>query len=98
MHFSKTGLQNFTEFLSIASLFISGSTGVLHIAGALNVPTVAFYPAKQSATALRWRTLNSDGKYLSFTSEDSDNNTIAININDCYKKIQESYLQLFRAD
>jgi ADP-heptose:LPS heptosyltransferase len=92
VHVSDTGLRDFTEFLSIAYIFISGSTGVLHIAGALDVPTVAFYPEKQSATALRWRTLNSDNKYLAFTSEYSDNSTIAISVNDCYKKIQECYL------
>ena len=55
---STGGIIDFSKFLSIADLFISGSTGPLHITGALNRPTVAFYPARRSATPLRWQTLN----------------------------------------
>jgi ADP-heptose:LPS heptosyltransferase len=93
VHLSDTGLKDFTEFLSITDILISGSTGVLHIAGALNVPTVAFYPGKRSATSLRWRTLNSEDKYIAFTSNDGSNDAIKININNCYQKIRDSYLK-----
>ena len=64
---STSGLNEFSLFLSIADLFFSGSTGVLHIAGALDVPTVAFYTRRQSATSLRWQTLNSTDRRLSFS-------------------------------
>lgn len=47
-----------------AALFIAGSTGPLHIAGALNVPTVGFYTRRRSATALRWQTLNTPDRRL----------------------------------
>ena len=50
-------------------LFISGSTGPLHVAGALDVPTAAFYPRRRSATPLRWQTLNSPQRRLAFTPE-----------------------------
>ncbi len=63
---SKQGLSVFAEHLQIADLFISGSTGPLHIAGALDVPTAAFYPRRRSATSLRWQTLNSETKRLGF--------------------------------
>ena len=58
VYHSTGSIIDFSKFLSIADLFISGSTGPLHIAGALNRPTVAFYPARRSATPLRWQTLN----------------------------------------
>ena len=63
---SNKGLVEFAKLLSIASLFISGSTGTLHIAGALDIPTVAFYPKRKSATSLRWQTLNSEKNRLAF--------------------------------
>ena len=53
-------------FLQSAALFISGSTGPLHIAGALDIPTAAFYPRRRSATSLRWQTLNSEARRLGF--------------------------------
>lgn len=62
IYHSTNGLRQFIETLQIADLFISGSTGTLHIAGALDIPTVGFYPTKQSSTSLRWQTL-SDPKH-----------------------------------
>jgi len=63
---SKQGLKNFSKQLAFADLFISGSTGPLHIAGALNRPTAAFYTRRRSATALRWQTLNTENMRLAF--------------------------------
>lgn len=64
---SSKGLASFAKFLSIADLFISGSTGVLHIAGAINIPTVAFYTRRQSATSLRWQTLNTSDRRIAIS-------------------------------
>ena len=64
---STEGIVNFSKHINLCSLFISGSTGPLHIAGALNVPTVAFYQRLRSATPLRWQTLNSKANRLAFT-------------------------------
>jgi ADP-heptose:LPS heptosyltransferase len=56
-----------------AALFVAGSTGPLHIAAAMDVPTVGFFPAHRSATPLRWRPLNGEGRHLPFSPpEDSD--------------------------
>ncbi|MDR9437531.1 MAG: glycosyltransferase family 9 protein [Thiohalophilus sp.] len=63
---SQQGLVNFAQFLQNAALFISGSTGPLHIAGALDRPTAAFYPRKRSSTALRWQTLSREARRLGF--------------------------------
>jgi ADP-heptose:LPS heptosyltransferase len=69
---SQDGLPAFINRLSIADILICGSTGVLHLAGALDVPTAAFYPSRRSATALRWQTLNSDGRRLAFSANDEN--------------------------
>jgi len=60
------GLVDFTTAIACAQLFIAGSTGPLHIAGALDVPTVGFFPRRRSSTPLRWTPLNSEGRHLSF--------------------------------
>jgi len=62
IYHSTNGLRQFIQTLQIADLFISGSTGTLHIAGALDIPIIGFYPTKQSSTSLRWQTL-SDPKH-----------------------------------
>ncbi|WP_136064984.1 glycosyltransferase family 9 protein [Modicisalibacter radicis] len=60
-------LVDFAHGLSAADLLIAGSTGPLHIAGCLDVPTAGFYPAKRSATPLRWQTCNRDIHRLAFS-------------------------------
>jgi ADP-heptose:LPS heptosyltransferase len=66
-YISDKGLYEFTKHIAIANYFISGSTGPLHIAGALDVPTAGFYPKRRSATSTRWKTLNSNNKFLAFS-------------------------------
>ena len=69
---SEGGLVEFARILQLADLFVSGSTGPLHIAGALDRPTAAFYPGHRSATPLRWQTLNSPSRRLAFTPPPGD--------------------------
>ena len=82
VYISKQGLKAFVEHLAFADLFISGSTGPLHIAGALDRATAAFYPNKRSSTPLRWQTLSADSHRLEFSppagAEESDMQTIDI--------------------
>ena len=66
---SSGGLRRFAEHLQFADLFISGSTGPLHLAGALDRPTAAFYPRRRSSTPLRWQTLNSPERRLAWASD-----------------------------
>lgn len=91
IYHSTDGLVNFSKFISICDLFISGSTGPLHIAGALNVATAAFYPARRSATSVRWQTINDENKRLSFSSEEyiKSSTKLDININNCADRISE---------
>ncbi|HEY3646130.1 MAG TPA: glycosyltransferase family 9 protein [Gammaproteobacteria bacterium] len=79
---SKEGLVDFAKHLAFADCFVSGSTGPLHLAAALDRPTAAFYPRRRSSTALRWQTVNAEGKRLAFmppeTAEESDMGSIDI--------------------
>jgi ADP-heptose:LPS heptosyltransferase len=61
------GIADYARFIAGTDLFIGGSTGPLHVAGALDVPTAGFYPRRRSATPLRWQTLNSPQRRLAFT-------------------------------
>ena len=60
-------IVDYARHIAAADIFISGSTGPLHVAGALDVPTAAFYTRRRSATPLRWQTLNSPDRRLAFT-------------------------------
>lgn len=62
----RAGLDDFALSLAAADLFIAGSTGPLHVAGCLNRPTAGFYPARRSATPLRWQTCNAETRRLAF--------------------------------
>lgn len=91
---STNGLINYCKHIQFADLFIAGSTGPLHIAGALDIPTVGFYTRRRSATALRWQTLNSDHKRLAFSPEkDSEvEDMSSINLDIAVKEINKKFL------
>ncbi len=61
---SRRGLGRFVEALATADLVVGGSTGPLHIAGALNLYTVAFYPRRATSSPLRWQTLNAPDRRI----------------------------------
>lgn len=71
------GLIDFTRSIACADAFIAGSTGPLHIAGTIDVPTIGFFPAKKSATPLRWQTINSEGRHLAFSPPSNKDKNIA---------------------
>ena len=97
VYISSEGIVKFSQFITVCNLFISGSTGTLHIAGALDVPTAAFYPARRSATALRWQTLNQAGRRISFSPEtySGTNDMAEIDPAICAQKISELLEQLY---
>ncbi len=64
---SKGNLESLIAHLMLADLFISNSTGPMHLAGALDRPTATFFPRHRSATPLRWQPLNAPAKRLAFT-------------------------------
>lgn len=64
---SRAGLADFARCVASADAFVAGSTGTLHLAGALDVPTAGFYPRRRSSTPLRWQTLNSPERRLAWS-------------------------------
>lgn len=68
-----SGICDFATSIACADLFIAGSTGPLHIAAAIDVPTIGFFPSKRSATPLRWQPLNSPGNHLAFSPPQTKN-------------------------
>lgn len=90
---SKEGIINFCKLINTAGLYISGSTGPLHIAGALDVPTVAFYPSKKSASPVRWQTLNTPARRLAITdTSHADESSFKSDISQSSKMIFEKFL------
>lgn len=96
---SDRGLVTFARSLAAADLFIAGSTGPLHVAGCLDVPTAGFFPGKRSSTALRWQPANGPGRTLGISPESgtdqSDMSRVdlahaAIQISDFWRSIRAS--------
>lgn len=94
IYHSTAGLEQFARHIALADLFISGSTGPLHIAGALDRPTAAFYPRRQSATALRWQTTNSESRRMAFSPPESaaEEDMSSINISAAAHEISDKFL------
>jgi ADP-heptose:LPS heptosyltransferase len=95
VYVSKKGLLDFARHLQFCDVFISGSTGPLHIAGALDRCTAAFYPRRRSSTSLRWQTVNTPGRRLAFEPPDSseDNDMQAIDLRLAAAKISKQFLR-----
>ena len=84
-----------TMFMNISKcdVFIAGSTGPLHVAGALNLKTVGFYPSKKSSTSLRWETINSQKNKLSFEDTDIYSQDIQVDIQNVAAQVYEKLLK-----
>lgn len=92
-------LPDLARSIACAKLFIAGSTGPLHIAAALDVPTVGFFPANRSATPLRWKPLNSEARHISFCPPKHDDKAIStdmslIDMRETGSKLADWFLNL----
>lgn len=94
IYHSTEGLVMFARNIAFADVFIAGSTGPLHIAGALNVPTAGFYSRRRSATELRWQTLNTPGRRLAFSPppDAGEEEMTAIDIDAAARTISMNFL------
>ncbi|MBD1558495.1 glycosyltransferase family 9 protein [Vibrio sp. S9_S30] len=93
------GLVDFTYSIACADMFIAGSTGPLHIAATLDVPTVGFFPSKRSATPLRWRPINAEGKHIAFcpseaSSKDQQEDMSRIDVTECAEQVKRWWASL----
>lgn len=64
---SKDGVWEFTKLLSTLEAFVCTSTGTLHLAGAVNTPTFAFFGDTLIASAKRWGTLSEEKNQHNYT-------------------------------
>jgi ADP-heptose:LPS heptosyltransferase len=55
---AEKGLRNYMEFVAKAKAFVAPSTGTLHIAAALGVPTIGIYSPIRAQCSLRWAPFN----------------------------------------
>lgn len=96
VYHSTDGLMHFSKMIQFCDLFISASTGPLHIAGALNRPTAAFYQRRRSATPLRWQTLNDIENRLAFTpaEKEDESDLQSIDVKSAASEIIKKFLQL----
>tara|TARA_B100000497_G_C7312768_1_gene210129 strand:+ start:113 stop:415 length:303 start_codon:yes stop_codon:yes gene_type:complete len=85
-------IQMFSN-INECDLFISGSTGPLHVAGSLNKKTVGFYPSKKSSTSIRWRTMNEESNKLFFEDSGVDDNYVKVNISSAANEIYNKLLK-----
>ncbi|QJQ95578.1 MULTISPECIES: glycosyltransferase family 9 protein [Halomonadaceae] len=84
----REGLEDFALTLAAADMLIAGSTGPLHMAGCLNLPTAGFYPAKRSSTPLRWETCNAEDRRLAFSPpSDSESDMSRIDLTQAAQQI-----------
>ena len=95
VYVSSNGLINFAKHLQFCDLFISGSTGPLHLAAALNCRTAAFYPRRRSSTALRWQTVNDEDRRLAFMPPETamENDMQSIDVIAAAAAISHRFLQ-----
>jgi heptosyltransferase-3 len=65
----RLSLKELAAFIGLAKLFVSNSTGPLHIAAAVGTPVIAFYPPIQECSPRRWGPLTE--KKLVFTADNA---------------------------
>jgi ADP-heptose:LPS heptosyltransferase len=86
---AKDNISYMLNNISICDIFIAGSTGPLHIAGALNKKTIGFYPSKKSSTSLRWETINNFNNKLNFTDTNKTRKFISVDLKKTVLGIQK---------
>jgi len=83
-------LLEFTHFIATAKLFVSTSTGPMHLAGMTNTPTLSFFGSNLFASAKRWGTISDETKQHNFT--------VAANYDvEVYNKIENKLIELINA-
>ena len=84
---STMSLFDFSKYIASSYMFVSTSTGPMHLAGAVNVKTISFFGNSLFASAKRWATI----------SEEKNQNNFMLSSNyskDDYKKIEDKLMEL----
>lgn len=83
-------LMEFTEFIASSKLFVSTSTGPMHLAGMTNTKTLSFFGDKLFASAKRWGTISDEGLQNNFAVPSDYTNEL-------YLKIENRLIELLHA-
>ena len=80
-------LYQFAKYLSGSYLFISTSTGPMHLAGAVDIKTISFFGNTKFASYKRWATISN--------KENQNNFIVPLNYNkQTYLKIEKKLKEL----
>ncbi|EFU70035.1 heptosyltransferase superfamily protein [Aliarcobacter butzleri JV22] len=63
---SKVSLYEFTHYIASSFLFVSTSTGPMHLAGATNTKTLSFFGDSLFASSKRWATISNEENQNNF--------------------------------
>jgi ADP-heptose:LPS heptosyltransferase len=80
-------ILEFIALVSKAELFISNSTGPLHIAAAVHTPVIGIYPNNKPMTPVRWAPLTD--KKIILTPRDGSDNLSLISVEDVMESIHK---------
>ncbi len=73
---SKSSLLDFCKLLSSFELFISTSTGPMHLAGAVNTKTLSFFGDSLFASAKRWATISDESHQNNYSVPENYEDTL----------------------
>ncbi len=77
---SKLSLVNFCKLLCNFELFISTSTGPMHLAGAVNIKTISFFGNSLFASSKRWATISEKKQQNNFMIPNNYNKKLYLEI------------------
>ncbi len=84
---SKMSLYEFTQFLSSCFLFVSTSTGPMHLAGAVNTKTLSFFGDTLFASDKRWATISEKENQNNFLVPADYSNALYLEIEQRLKEL-----------
>lgn len=83
-------LMEFTAFIASSKLFVSTSTGPMHLAGMTNTPTLSFFGDTLFASAKRWGTISDEECQHHFTVPENYSSEV-------YERIEYKLIELIHA-
>ncbi|MDX4028603.1 glycosyltransferase family 9 protein [Aliarcobacter skirrowii] len=84
---SKGTLLDFTKYIASSTLFVSTSTGPMHLAGATNSKTLSFFGDSLFASSKRWATISDEKYQNNFMLNKNYSKDDYIKIENCLKEI-----------
>ncbi|MDX4058488.1 glycosyltransferase family 9 protein [Aliarcobacter skirrowii] len=84
---SKGTLLEFTKYIASSTLFVSTSTGPMHLAGATNSKTLSFFGDSLFASSKRWATISDEKYQNNFMLNKNYSKDDYLKIENCLKEI-----------